>query len=107
MPQSPVSPDEGRARGERAALLAACEAAATRWQKHLWGEEGEPARKYLTSRGVREEVARAFRQGYALPEWHELERALASAKIPVSIPAVGSVGLPSSWSPEPVRRERT
>jgi DNA primase len=76
VPEPTESPEEKRARGERATLLAACAAAATHWQSHLWGDEGEPARHYLAVRGVSEEVARAYRLGYALPKWRDLERAL-------------------------------
>ncbi len=85
VPRAPISAEEERARGERAALLAACEAAATHWQKHLWAPEGEPARQYLASRGVREDAAHTFRLGYALPEWHDLERSLGGPKIQVEV----------------------
>jgi DNA primase len=77
------SPEERRARGERATLYAACAAAATHWQRHLWSDAGEAARRYLAARGVSEEVARTYRLGYALPKWHDLERALG-ARIPVT-----------------------
>ena len=78
VPPAEESPEERRARGERATLFAACAAAATHWQRHLWSDEGDLARRYLTARGVSEEVARAYRLGYALPKWHDVERALGA-----------------------------
>ncbi len=87
----PVSAAEERSRSERAGLLAACEAAASHWQECLWAAEGELARQYLASRGIREEVARGFRLGYALGEWHDAERALAAAKITTTIQHVAGI----------------
>jgi DNA primase len=77
--------DEQRARKERLALLAACEAAASHWEQRLWGPEGAAAREYLASRGIREDVARAFRLGYALPEWHDLHGTLQAARVPAAV----------------------
>src|SRR5512142_3549074 len=72
----PPAPGEQREREERMALYAACEVAACQWQRNLWGAHGEKARKYLAGRGVRDETARGFRLGYALADWHDLERGL-------------------------------
>ncbi|GAO01287.1 DNA primase [Anaeromyxobacter sp. PSR-1] len=72
---------ERRERDEHVALLAACEAATTHWQRNLWGSAGGKAREYLAERRVTDEAVRAFRLGFALPDWHDLERALGSAKI--------------------------
>jgi len=80
-----LSTEEERVRGERKALLSACEAAASAFERNLWGEEGGAARAYLSSRGVSEAVARTFRLGYALPGWHELERSLKDARIPPEV----------------------
>ena len=80
-PERQLSPDEQHARAERAVLLATCEAATVHWQRNLWGSEGERAREYLALRRVTEAAARTFRLGYALPAWHDLERALTSARI--------------------------
>ena len=85
VPQTEASPEEMRERQERAALLAACAAAATHWQERFWGEkEGEAVRGYLSARGVSEEIACAYRLGFAVPEWHDLERALA-ARMPTAV----------------------
>jgi DNA primase len=59
-----------------AGLARACEAALAHWSAQLWGAAGEPARKYLVSRGVDEATARRFQLGYALDEWHDLHSAL-------------------------------
>ncbi len=80
-PERPATAQEQRERGERASLLAACEAATSHWQRNLWGGEGGKAREYLAERRVNDEGARAFRLGFALPDWHDLERALGAAKI--------------------------
>ena len=77
----PPTPGEQRERVERMALYAACEVAACHWQRNLWGTQGEVARKYLAARGVREETAHAFRLGYALEDWHDLQRGLQVARI--------------------------
>lgn len=81
----PPTPEEQREREERMALYAACEVAACQWQRNLWGAHGEKARKYLASRGVRDETARAFRLGYALADWHDLEHGLTAAHIPARV----------------------
>ena len=93
VPQAEASPEEMRTRQERAALFAACAAAVTHWQKLLWGgREGEAIRRYLAARGVSEEIAHSYRLGYAVPEWHDLERALA-ARVPVAaLHAAGLLG---------------
>jgi DNA primase len=92
VPQAEASPEERRARRERAVLFAACAAAVTHWQKRLWGEEGEPARRYLAARGVSEEVARSYRLGYAVQKWQDLERALAARMPGATLHAAGLVG---------------
>jgi len=77
-----LSPEEERKRDEKKALLAACEIAACHFERNLWGSEGgEEARRYLAQRGVSEETARSFRLGYARADWHDLERALTSARV--------------------------
>ncbi len=77
----PLSPAQQRGREERLVLLAACESAALYWTEQLAGLKGEPARAYLAERGVTEETARAFRLGYALPGYHELQVTLGGKRI--------------------------
>jgi DNA primase len=84
VPPGQASAADRHARRERALLLAACEAGVRHWEKHLWREEGDPARRYLALRGVSEELARSYHLGYAVDEWHDLERAL-SPKIPAAV----------------------
>jgi DNA primase len=81
---APRTAEEQRAKEERVALLRACEAAAEHWEQRLWGPEGAPARAYLAKRGVREDVARAFRLGYALPKWHDIHDSLKRAQVPLA-----------------------
>jgi DNA primase len=59
----------------------ACEAALAHWTERLWAAAGEPARKYLATRGVDEATARRFRLGYAPNEWHDLHSALIAQGI--------------------------
>jgi len=82
---APGSAGEKRAGGERVTLLAACEAATRHWERRLWGPQGEPARKYLADRGIKEEVSRAFRLGYALPDWHDLHGALGQQHVSAAV----------------------
>ena len=77
-----IAPDPG-AKGVSAGVESAtrdldraCEAAMVHWSGRLWGEEGAPARRYLSGRGIQESAARQFRLGYAPREWHDLEHAL-------------------------------
>jgi len=84
-PEQPASEEEQRARAERAKLLAACAVATTHWERNLWASGGAQAREYLAERWVSEDTARAFRLGYAPPEWHDVERAVRSAKIAADV----------------------
>ncbi len=59
----------------------ACEAALEHWCERLWGPGGEPARRYLASRGVDEATARRFRLGYAPNEWHDAHAALVAQSL--------------------------
>jgi len=85
VPAEQVSAEERCARRERVRLLSGCEAAASHWQRNLWGGEGGRARELLSSRGVSEEFARSFRLGYALPEWHDLHWSLGKASFPAEM----------------------
>jgi DNA primase len=60
------SPEADRERRRRERLLQLLERATLFYERLLWdSEHGAPAREYLASRGLGEEVARAFRLGYA------------------------------------------
>ena len=68
---------EGRDRQRRSHLLEAMERA-VEWyhQRLLTGDDAAPARAYLRSRGYDGGVVRAFRLGWAPPDWDGLARAL-------------------------------
>ena len=71
---SPASPPTG-SRSERAELLHAAA-----WVENLYhrflldAPEAEPARRYLSQRGIKEESIERFRIGYAPAEWNFLEK---------------------------------
>jgi DNA primase len=102
VPRVEASPEQRRARQERAPLLAAWAAAVTRWRMHLWGDAGEPARRYLSARGVSEEVARSYRLGYSIHEWHDLERALAP-RVPAAVLHAAGLVAKKEGSGKPTR----
>ncbi len=72
------SSPNGAAAPPTSSLERACEAALAHWEGRLWGPEGEPARRYVSSRGVDETTARRFQLGYAPQDWHDLESALVA-----------------------------
>ena len=81
--RSGIKIEEDRAEAEQSGgiskdkLYRANEWAAKEYEKLLWkGERGEPAREYLKSRGLGEEVAKRFRLGWAPPGRDTLLKAL-------------------------------
>jgi DNA primase len=76
---------------ERARLYRINDIAATYYQRCLWGNVGETARRYLEERGLGKEIAERFRLGFA-PSGHEgLVRFLTLQKAPLDKAA--SLGL--------------
>jgi DNA primase len=78
----PRAPEATRAAGEAGPgrLLAALEDATRFFEQNLWQREaGRRARGYLVERGIREDTARLFRLGYALPGFDSLRRRLGDA----------------------------
>ncbi len=60
-------------RRSRERLYTLLERAAAYYARYLWeAREAAPARSYLTSRGLREEILREFRVGYAPSAWDRL-----------------------------------
>jgi DNA primase len=60
------NPEADRERRRRERLLQLLERATVFYERILWdSEQGKVARDYLASRGLREEIARKFRLGYA------------------------------------------
>ena len=63
-------PQEEERRRHRERLLALLDRTAGFYANYLWGAaEARRARDYLASRGLSEEVLRAFRVGYAPSAW--------------------------------------
>jgi DNA primase len=61
-----TSPEQDAARGRRERLLALLEQATSFYERYLWeSPRGEPAREYLASRGLGEDVCREYRLGLA------------------------------------------
>jgi DNA primase len=65
---------------ERARLLRLNEAAATYFQRCLWGNVGEGARRYLAERGLNRAIAEQFRLGFAPSGREGLARFLAAQR---------------------------
>jgi DNA primase len=60
-------------RRRRERLLALLERTAAYYERYLWdSKEARRAREYLTGRGLREEVLREFRVGYAPSAWDQV-----------------------------------
>ena len=76
---------------ERARLYRINDIAATYFQRCLWGNVGETARRYLEERGLAKEIAEQFRLGFAPPGNEGLVRFLAMQNAPLDKAA--SLGL--------------
>ena len=82
--------EERRRRRER--LLGLVDRAAAFYDRFLWDSgEAEPARAYLASRGLADEVLRGFRVGYAPAAWDRLTQ--AAARDGFSIKELAAAGL--------------
>ncbi|MGE5585333.1 MAG: DNA primase [Bacillota bacterium] len=81
-----IREDSEEAREERErlrALYEVNEAACEYFQRVLMeSPEAGAAREYVRRRGIRDEIVRKFRLGYALPSWDALLKALTASKIP-------------------------
>ena len=67
------------------------EAAAKLFTSRLFSETGLPAREYLKKRGIREDVVREFRLGYADEGWRTLKSYFEQKN--VALPMVAQAGL--------------
>lgn len=76
---------------ERDRLFKINDIAATYFQRCLWGNTGEVARRYLEERGLSKEIAERFRLGFAPPGYEGLVRSLTMQKVPLDKAA--SLGL--------------
>src|ERR1700692_1365451 len=63
-------PREAERRGRRERLLELLARTTAYYERYLWeSKEARPAREYLASRGLGEEILREFRVGYAPSAW--------------------------------------
>jgi DNA primase catalytic core len=86
----PVPERRGGMGGARRPVLDALEAAATAYENWLRDPKvGEIARKHLESRGVSDDVARAFRLGFAPPGWESLGSRLSQRFPPAVLEEAG------------------
>ncbi|MEZ4368611.1 MAG: hypothetical protein R2939_20375 [Kofleriaceae bacterium] len=70
LPRVEESPEQRRARGERAAMLEINKLAAAFFRATLADpQRGAPGRAYLARRGTSDEIAARFQPGYAPAEW--------------------------------------
>ncbi len=70
------SPQDAQRREERARLFRLLDDAAGFYTRFLWeAEEAEPARAYLTERGIGEPIARTFRLGLSPQAWDRVCKA--------------------------------
>lgn len=76
---------------ERDRLFKVNDIAATYFQRCLWGNVGEVARRYLEERGLGKEIAERFRLGFAPPGYEGLVRSLTMQKVPLD--KASSLGL--------------
>jgi DNA primase len=89
--QQEGSAEQKARRQERSEALLACDQAARYWSARLESRYGPEGRRYLESRGVKDETARLFRLGLAGTGWNDLARRLASKG--VGEPALVRAGL--------------
>ncbi len=80
---------------ERAQLYRINDIAATYFQRCLWGNVGETARRYLEERGLGKEIAERFRLGFAPSGNEGLVRFLTMQQAPLDKAA--SLGLIGKW----------
>ena len=88
----PVLNDQEREQyGIREQIYRINEAAAKLFTNRLFSETGLPAREYLKKRGIREDVVREFRLGYADEGWRTLKSYFEQKN--VALPMVAQAGL--------------
>ena len=88
----PVLNDQEREQyGIREQIYRINEAAAKLFTSRLFSETGLPAREYLKKRGIREDVVREFRLGYADEGWRTLKSYFEQKN--VALPMVAQAGL--------------
>jgi DNA primase len=86
-----VGPEEGRRAKKRQLFHDLYKEALAFYAATLEGKAGKPGRDYLAKRGLTPDIIKAYRLGYAPPEWDGLRRHLASRGL--SLEAAAEVGL--------------
>ena len=72
IPETVASPEQMRARGERAQMLEVNKLATQFFRETLVGPGGGPGRAYLEKRGTNDAISGTFQLGYAPADWHGL-----------------------------------
>ncbi len=86
LPERELSPEERRKYGERADLHDAVDTASRFYENMLMVRpEGEVGRRYLETRGISVDTARACRLGFAPPGWNHLSLHLQRQRVPVAL----------------------
>lgn len=78
-------PEEAKRRQHLDELAALLERSVKFYEQKLWHESGRLAREHLAKRGVKDDMARKFRLGFAGQGMDELARGLEKAQIPVPL----------------------
>lgn len=99
-----LTPGQRKALGRRTRISEAVMEAAVYYQRALAGADGSDARAYLTSRGVGEAEAAAFRLGWAPDAWDGCTRQLLAAGFDVA--ELTDAGLASQGRQGPIDRFR-
>jgi DNA primase len=86
-----MGPEEGRRTKKRQLFHDLYQEALAFYAATLEGKAGKPGRDYLARRGLTPDIIKAYRLGYAPPEWDGLRRHLASRGL--SLEAAAEVGL--------------
>ena len=86
LPSRELSPSQKKELAKRDILFQINEAASEYYHDLLTRQkEGEDARRYLSQRGIREEIIREHRLGYSLDRWDGLVQHLQGKKLPLEM----------------------
>lgn len=85
IPETQVSPEQQRARGERSAMLEVNKLATQFFRETLAGPAGAPGREYLARRGTSDATRDRFQLGYAPGDWHALADFLKGRRVDMEL----------------------
>src|SRR3954465_9819109 len=92
---TPPDPEEARRSARRASLAEVNEKACSFYERILWDHRhGEIAREHLRKRGIREDVARAWRLGYSPNLWDSLINSHALKGVDPKLVDEAGLGIP-------------